>query len=223
MWRTEARPSHTDPGCTSIDELRDSQSSSSSLRTRHTHAPPTYGSSCPTNAHCSHHREKKTTKTIPLPSCSALSRDIGSGTRRCAAHLARLKEPQARGRMSCMCVSRRRREGDVPLPRPAPDADAHRFWDVERETARLVCLCLYSPSRARDTMASLVRRRSPPRHHCARSEDEDELRALSASRSGPEPSLICSSLVLSSARIPYISHLRSYLRGERASTSNVYC
>ncbi|KAJ7791066.1 hypothetical protein B0H13DRAFT_2173274 [Mycena leptocephala] len=42
---------------------------------------------------------------------------------------------------------------------------------VERETTSFVCLC---SSHARDAALSLVRRRSPSRHHCARSEDGDE-------------------------------------------------
>jgi hypothetical protein len=108
-----------------------------------------------------------------------------------------------RGRRMCMTASRagcirRRRRGGTRV-QVVPHAHGSRGMHLtsirgERETTSFVCLC---SSHARDAPLSLVRHRSPPRHHCARSEDEDENepRVPSASRSGLEPLLDCSSSV----------------------------
>ncbi|KAJ7922723.1 hypothetical protein B0H13DRAFT_106158 [Mycena leptocephala] len=100
----------------------------------------------------------------------------------------------------CMAASRagcirRRRRGGTRI-RVVPHAHGSRGMHLtsihgERETTSFVCLC---SSHTRDAVLSLVRCRFPPRHHCARSEDEDENepRVSSASRSGLVPLLDCS-------------------------------
>jgi hypothetical protein len=136
MWRTEARPSHTDPGCTSIDGLRDSQCSSSSPCTRQAHALPMHRSPHPTNA--SHHREEKRRQTRVLPSSTALILEVQSATRCHASQLASL--PDADGRLV-------RRVYWTQGARVVPDTHGSRAMSsrgctLHRE--RLVCLCFCS-------------------------------------------------------------------------------
>jgi hypothetical protein len=144
--------------------------------------------------------EEKTTTT--RASSTALFREMGSGTRYRAGHLARLQEPQARGRMSCVHVSQRCGSAHLTLLRCVPGAHRSRGMHLtsihrERETAR---------ARARVLVACALR--VCVRDHCAmsvptsrslrsmRSENEDETSALLPSWPTLHVFLVCPARIL---------------------------
>jgi hypothetical protein len=195
VYRTEARPSHTNPGCPSIHGLGDRQREVSCTRPHQAHTPPMYA--LPPTANATpliHHREEKM-KTTTRVSSTALSAQVGSSACYRTGRLARLQD--AYGRFARGVYS-------TPAARrclPSSHAGVHgsrRMHSTSIHCERGITSFLYlCSSHAHDAALSLVRRRSPSRHHCARSEDEDENepRVLSASRSGLEPLLDCSSSV----------------------------